>query len=66
MGGLDNHETFAMGNVILLILNLEYFLQNFLLVNATIPQWWSFNIGSGNDLVLLGNKPMLTEFYDAT
>ena len=32
------------------------------------PAWWLVNIGSGNDLVSSGNKPlpepMLTKFYD--
>ena len=37
------------------------------LMNVNETYWWSVNIGSGNDLVLSGNKPlpgpMLTQFY---
>ena len=38
-------------------------------VNATIPELWLVNIGSGNSLVPSGNKPlsvpMLTQIYVA-
>ena len=38
-------------------------------MNAIRPYWWEVNIGSGNGLVLLGNKPlpesMLTQIYVA-
>ena len=38
-------------------------------MNATGPYWWSVNIGSGNGLVLSGNKPltepMLIQIYVA-
>ena len=47
---------------------LKYFLWNCYQVNATTPQWSTLvNIGSGNDLVPSGNKPlpgpMLTQIY---
>ena len=36
-------------------------------MNITEPHWWHVNIGSANDLVPLGNKPlpvpMLTKPY---
>ena len=48
---------------------LEHFLWNCLHVNATRPNWWSANSGSGNGLVPSGNKPltepMLTPIYVA-
>ena len=38
-------------------------------MNATVPYWWSVNIGSGNGLVPSGNKtlpePVLTKISDA-
>ena len=44
-------------------------LQNCLEINATRTYWWQVNIGSGNGLVPLGNKPspepMLTQIYIA-
>ena len=46
---------------------LEYFLWSCNQANATEPLWWLINIGWGNVLVPLGNKPlaetMLTQCY---
>ena len=48
---------------------LEHFLWNHPHVNATRPHWWLVKIGSGNDYVPSGNKPlpepMLTQIYFA-
>ena len=45
---------------------LGHLLWNYFQMNATRPHWWSVNTGSGNGLVLSGNKPlpepMLTQF----
>ena len=45
----------------------EHFLWNCLLVNATEHIWWYGNVGSGNGLLLSGNKPLpepiLTQIY---
>ena len=47
---------------------LENFMWNIPQVNAPGPDWWLFNIGSGNGLVHDGTKPlpqpMLTKFND--
>ena len=37
---------------------LDYFLWNRLRVHSTKPHWWYVNIGSGNGLVLSGNRPL--------
>ena len=46
---------------------LEHFLWNHSQLNATRSHWYLVNIGSGNGLVLSGNKPlpepMLTDLY---
>ena len=51
--------------VIFKLINDKYHLQ----VNGTRPNWWLVNIGSGNGLVLSGNKslrkPMMTQIYVA-
>ena len=48
---------------------LKYILQNSSQINVTGPDCWAVNIGSGNDLMPSGNKPlpepMLTQFYVA-
>ena len=33
-------------------------------MNATIPHPWQVNFGSGNDLVLSGNKPLAKPILD--
>ena len=46
---------------------LDHILWNWASVIATRPHWWTVNIGSGNGLVLSGNKrlpePMLTQIF---
>ena len=46
---------------------LSYLPWNYPQMNVTGPFWWLVNIGSGNGLVLSGNKPlpepMLTQIY---
>ena len=46
---------------------LEHFLWNGIDMNTTRPHWWLVSIGSGNGLVLSGNKPlskpMFTQIY---
>ena len=37
---------------------LKQLLQNCLQISATIPYWWLVNIGSGNGLVPISNKPL--------
>ena len=37
---------------------IEYFMWNCPQVNATRPDWWQVNIGSGNGLVPSGKKPL--------
>ena len=37
---------------------LEYFLWNYPQMNVTRLHWWYVNIGSGNGLVPIGNKPL--------
>ena len=46
----------------------EYLLWNGSQANAAEQLWWQVNIGSGNGLVLSGNKPlpepMLSQIYE--
>ena len=61
---LSSHEQTSVHD-----LYFEHFLLTWPHLNATRPQWWLVNIGSGNGLLSSGNKPLpdpkVTQIYVA-